>query len=47
MNLDQHSRLAVGDLLPHGRGSVSTRNRAVAILSRAREQAGFGRWMTK
>ncbi len=33
---------AFGDRLPHGRGSVNTCKHAVAILSRAREQAVYG-----
>jgi hypothetical protein len=32
---------AFGDRLPRGRGSVNTCKHALAILSRAREQAGF------
>jgi hypothetical protein len=35
-------KMASGNRLPHGRGSVSTRKRAVTNLSRAREQAVFG-----
>jgi len=33
---------ALGNRLPHGRGSVSTCKQAILILSRAREQADFG-----
>jgi len=34
--------MAVGDRLPHGRGSVNTYQRAVAILNRARSKRILG-----
>jgi len=37
----------VGDRLPHGRSSVNTYKHALAILSRAREQADFGLFSTQ
>ncbi len=40
-SLSRLMKKAFGDRLPHGRGSVNTCKHAVAILSRAREQAVY------